>query len=36
MKKNLFVLLLVLTSINLLFAQEVTNKGRISGYMFGD
>jgi hypothetical protein len=36
MKKNLFVLLLVLTSINFLCAQEVTNKGRISGYMFGD
>ncbi len=36
MKKNLFVLMLVLTSINFLFAQEVTNKGRISGYMFGD
>ncbi|BDQ03077.1 outer membrane beta-barrel protein [Ignavibacterium sp.] len=36
MKKVLFVATLIFTSLSLLYAQEVTNKGRISGYMFGD
>ena len=35
MKKILFTAI-VLFSINLLYSQEVTNKGRFSGYMFGD
>lgn len=36
MKKVLFIIILLFTSLNFLYAQEVTNKGRISGYMFGD
>ena len=36
MKKSIFTLLFVIFSINLLFTQEILNKGRISGYMFGD
>ncbi|MDF1613269.1 outer membrane beta-barrel protein [Stygiobacter electus] len=35
MKKVVFVLLILMLS-NILFAQEVVNKGRFSGYMFGD
>ncbi|MFN3873827.1 MAG: hypothetical protein ACK4R9_12585 [Ignavibacterium sp.] len=35
MKKVVFVLFILMLS-NILFAQEVVNKGRISGYMFGD
>ena len=35
--KNCFLLIVIFfISFNLTFAQEVTNKGRISGYMFGD
>ncbi len=35
MKKVVLVLLILMLS-NILFAQEVVNKGRFSGYMFGD
>lgn len=35
-KSLLFIPLLVITSFISIPAQEVTNKGRISGYMFGD
>ncbi|MBI5660730.1 MULTISPECIES: hypothetical protein [Ignavibacterium] len=35
MKKVVFVLSILILS-NILLAQEVVNKGRISGYMFGD
>jgi hypothetical protein len=34
--KKLLILTFIFSSFNFLFAQEVTNKGRISGYMFGD
>ncbi len=35
--KNLFLTaVLIFFSTNLLFSQEVVNRGRISGYMFGD
>jgi hypothetical protein len=34
--KKLLILTFIFLSFKILFAQEVTNKGRISGYMFGD
>ena len=36
MKKWFFLIVILFTSFNLSFAQEVINRGRISGYMFGD
>lgn len=37
MKKKLFLVTLILiASVKVLFCQEVVNKGRFSGYMFGD
>ncbi|MFZ6033978.1 MAG: outer membrane beta-barrel protein [Melioribacter sp.] len=36
MKKILLSVALILLSTNNIFSQEVVNKGRISGYMFGD
>jgi len=34
--KKLLILIFIFSSFSLIFAQEVTDKGRISGYMFGD
>lgn len=36
MKKIILTVALLLISTNLLFSQEIINKGRFSGYMFGD
>ena len=36
MKKILLTVAVLLFTTNLLFSQDVVNKGRISGYMFGD
>lgn len=36
MKKWFLLIVILFTSFHLSFAQEVTNRGRISGYMFGD
>lgn len=36
MKKVFLTIAVVLLSINILLPQEIVNKGRISGYMFGD
>lgn len=36
MKQILLLAFLIFSSTNLLFSQEIENKGRFSGYMFGD
>ncbi len=36
MKTIFFIAFLIFSASNLLFSQDVLNKGRISGYMFGD